>query len=203
MLSWMLPRLFSKIITKVILIVSLNLLKYTVAYLAVRKSKPPGIAFLFLASLGLIRTIWSFLGTRKSEKKTAWSSIGLLTWVFHLTRSPEMLLRMCYRMPKCLPTVSTVGNDEIMAMLRHALHRLPEVSNPTGGTKNPMGVKSREPFSIASRPVAASSVCSVFPTSQSTFSDIISLDTHNNQMGLTPSPSFCRGSSMTCSKSQS
>ena len=32
MFRWMLPRLFSKTITKVILIVSLNILKYTVAY---------------------------------------------------------------------------------------------------------------------------------------------------------------------------
>lgn len=90
---------------------------------------------------------------------------------------------MCSRMPWCFPTVSMVGNDEIISMLGHALHWLPEVSAPKGGTKNPMGVKSRESFSIASWPVVASSICSVFPTLQSTFSNIISLDIHNNQTG--------------------
>lgn len=68
--SWMLPRLFPKTITEVILIVSLHILKHTVAY-SLQSINPKLLETSFLwASLGLIRTIWSLLGTAKSERKS-------------------------------------------------------------------------------------------------------------------------------------
>lgn len=115
----MLPRLFSKTITKVIIIVSLNILKYTVAYSCSSYVQPLGNTFLLLASLGLIRTIWSFLFRYWEEweekKKQVWSSVGLSTWVFNLIWSPEMLLQMCSWMPEHFPTVPVAGWDEVIS----------------------------------------------------------------------------------------
>lgn len=204
----MLPRLFSKTITKVIIIVSLNILKYTVAYSCSSYVQPLGNTFLLLASLGLIRTIWSFLGTGKSEKKKKPSMVKCRPFnvSFQLDLKPRNVTTNVFLNAWALSycACSRLGWGYFLTChtLGTPCSSYQKLVTPKEELRNPVEAKSLESFSIARWPVVASSVCLVLPTLQSTFSVIISFVTHNNQMGcLRPSPSFCRDSSMTCSKS--